>query len=611
MDPLSGESADESSDASYYSDGSQDDHEQEQGLGVNVQERIDTFEELARRNEPLAQRQTEEKAQYEAEQAENVCSISCCKFNKTTHKPICCPNPDCNSAICRECFLGWFGKPCTEFVCPFCNKEITIVALLERNPELPKNFIHMLLKNLSDGAFLREQIRYQNELPQFEAKKRAEDIEAELKERKKDHRLKAHEFNIIGLKIRLKELRHEAIDVVSCPIPKCNGTCFNGNCIQCNIPVCMNCMCQKTGKNDPEHGKKGKCSILEGCGDEPKRINPRVAELLPQIREIEEKIANYQTLTDEYNKIQNELTQELYRLNGGEGSSTGAESKRYGPRCPHEDCNGYVVIQNWKCASCEVRVCAQCHEVREEDHECNPDTVATIKLMEKDTKDCPRCHTLIHKITGCSQMYCTNCKCLWDWHTKQIFDPNTFIHNPHALEERAKLREQGLLLEQPVAEDIHCRDPVNDGQMRRRFKERSAQTPKNLNFKSLVRPDYVIYDTQHQIRDNASYQTVQTQRRNKLMFRYFKNNITDKEWKKELKSIIKKEERNKELIPVFQNHIECLHILSWRYVLGELTTPDYLVHYEALKNLTMQRFSVINRIFGLKGPRFGEYGAFI
>ena len=95
------------------------------------------------------------------------------------------------------------------------------------------------------------------------------------------------------------------------------------------------------------------------------------------------------------------------------------------------------------------------------------------------------------------------------------------------------------------------------------------------------------------------------------MFRYFKNNITDKEWKKELKSIIKKEERNKELIPVFQNHIECLHILSWRYVLGELTTPDYLVHYEALKNLTMQRFSVINRIFGLKGPRFGEYGAFI
>ena len=620
MDPLSGESDDESSNYDFNHFVGPDEiqltfihnphllelraERREQGLMEQPVAEED--------GQPAAEEQTEllteEQTQPPAE--ELVCSISCCKFNRTNRQPICCPNPNCNTAICKQCFFEWFGKPCNEFVCLFCNNVMTLAALLERNPELPKKFIHELLKYLSQGAFLREQVRYQEELERLEKQKRSQDILAELKARKNDFKLNKYESDIFDLKKRLKELRCAAKDVHSCPIPECTGTCFNGKCQDCNISVCMNCICQKTGNKDPIHGKKeGKCSILEGCGDEPKRVNPRVAEFLLQIRKIEEKIANYQKVTDEYNKIQNELTEELRRLNGGEGSSS--TKKKYGPRCPMPECNGYVEIQNWKCSSCEVRVCAQCHVVRQEDHECNPDTVATIKLMEKDTKECPRCKIPIHKISGCSQMYCTHCEALWDWNTEKVLDPNVFIHNPHLLELRAERREQGLV-EQPVAEeDIHCHDPVDDRQMRIRFEQDSTQTPKNIKFKSLVMPEYVINDTQNLMRNNLQYQTQQTQRRNKLMFKYFNNNIAEEEWKKELKSILKLEERNKELIPVFQNYIECLHILAWRYILGELTTPEYLEHYQALKNLTMQRFSVIKSIFGLRVPVIGEYGQFI
>ena len=594
----------------YDDDDRSDSGDSQEPYDVDVRARIADFEQLTLANEPprsASQGEAQGETQSQEEEPPKECSVSCCKFNKTNRIPIFCPNPDCNSAICKECFLEWFSKPCNEFICPFCNREVTIISFLERNHQLPKNFIHKLLKNLSDGAFLREQIRYQENLHQFEIKKEIEDLKAQSKALVQRYKEQSRDFNIYEHHTMLRDLTRAAKDVHACPIPECTGACFNGKCQKCNILVCMNCMCQKTGKKDLKHGKKGKCSILEGCGDEPKRVNPKVAELLHEIHETEQKIAKYDAITYEYHKNQAELDEQIRRVNGGEGSST---KKKYGPRCPNPECNGYVEIQNWKCSSCEVRVCAQCHVVREENHNCNPDTVATIELMKKDTKSCPTCSTPIHKISGCSQMYCTHCEALWDWNTEKVLDKKqTFIHNPHLLRVRAERREQGLV-EQQMPEDIHCRDPVNERQMRNRFEESSANTPKDTVFEYLAMPDYVINDTRFMMRNIEIYQTEQTAKRNKLMFLYFKNNLSEETWKKELKSILKLEERNKELIPVFENHIECFHILAWRYILGELTTPEYLKHYQALQNLATQRFSVINHIFGLKVPKFSTWGNF-
>jgi len=72
--------------------------------------------------------------------------------------------------------------------------------------------------------------------------------------------------------------------------------------------------------------------------------------------------------------------------------------------CPDEHCRGYLSTQ-WKCGICEQWVCPDCHEikgfVRDVEHTCNPDNLATATLLANDTKPCPKCHTGIFKIDGC------------------------------------------------------------------------------------------------------------------------------------------------------------------------------------------------------------------
>ena len=57
--------------------------------------------------------------------------------------------------------------------------------------------------------------------------------------------------------------------------------------------------------------------------------------------------------------------------------------------CPEEKCRGFLSSQ-WKCGLCENFTCSECHVVkglnRDSQHICNPDDLATAKLLEKDTK---------------------------------------------------------------------------------------------------------------------------------------------------------------------------------------------------------------------------------
>ena len=104
--------------------------------------------------------------------------------------------------------------------------------------------------------------------------------------------------------------------------------------------------------------------------------------------------------------------------------------------CPVLDCSG--LVKNGMCGSCRKHVCASCREVRGETHECNKDTIETIKLLTKDTKPCPKCTTLIHKIDGCDQMFCVKCHTAFSWNSGKI--ATGVIHNPHYF---AWLRNEG------------------------------------------------------------------------------------------------------------------------------------------------------------------------
>jgi len=70
-------------------------------------------------------------------------------------------------------------------------------------------------------------------------------------------------------------------------------------------------------------------------------------------------------------------------------------------------------------------------------HVCNADNLASAKLIDAETRACPKCGARVYKISGCNQMFCTACNdCAFDWVTGRI---ETVIHNPHYYEFQRQL----------------------------------------------------------------------------------------------------------------------------------------------------------------------------
>ena len=99
--------------------------------------------------------------------------------------------------------------------------------------------------------------------------------------------------------------------------------------------------------------------------------------------------------------------------------------------CPANGCKGFLSTA-WKCGVCESKVCSKCHEVKtggDDEHMCDPASVASAELISRDSRPCPNCASMIFKIEGCDQMYCTQCNTAFSWRTGQIEAGR--IHNPH------------------------------------------------------------------------------------------------------------------------------------------------------------------------------------
>lgn len=112
--------------------------------------------------------------------------------------------------------------------------------------------------------------------------------------------------------------------------------------------------------------------------------------------------------------------------------------------CPTNECRGFL-DENFECGLCEAKVCKSCHEfLNSAGHECNPETVASIKAVHSEARPCPTCATLISKISGCDQMWCTQCKTTFSWRTGKVEKGMT--HNPHYYE---WMRRNGTLQRNP------------------------------------------------------------------------------------------------------------------------------------------------------------------
>lgn len=99
--------------------------------------------------------------------------------------------------------------------------------------------------------------------------------------------------------------------------------------------------------------------------------------------------------------------------------------------CSVSECRGFLSQEGHKlvCGICKARHCISCRTKADDEHKCNKETLETIKLLDKETKPCPKCHIPIYKTSGCDQMWCVKCHTAFSWNTGQI--ESGHIHNPH------------------------------------------------------------------------------------------------------------------------------------------------------------------------------------
>lgn len=154
----------------------------------------------------------------------------------------------------------------------------------------------------------------------------------------------------------------------------------------------------------------------------------KMKELVCAVEVVQDHIAELAAQMSVAKREKARLVRELYMYENGHKKGHIA----YLRPCPNGTCRGFLST-SWKCGTCDKTVCSQCHEIKEEtgEHTCNEDSVKTAKMIEADSRPCPKCRAYIFKIDGCNQLWCVNCHTAFNWDTGRIIEDTRYFHNPH------------------------------------------------------------------------------------------------------------------------------------------------------------------------------------
>jgi hypothetical protein len=182
-----------------------------------------------------------------------------------------------------------------------------------------------------------------------------------------------------------------------------------------------------------------------------------------------------------------------------------------------------------------------------------------MELLNKDTKPCPSCGTMIFRISGCSQMFCVDCHAAWDWNTERIV--KGVIHNPHYYDfirngggggggggrNHGDIPCGGL---PPLYEVRNCLNNLNDNRL-------------NINIVGTVYTNYIFFNIhncithieQHELRVfNDDGNNIETNRG--LRIKYLLNEISEADFKTTLQQCEKKRQKMTEFRNIYQMFID-------------------------------------------------------
>ena len=263
----------------------------------------------------------------------------------------------------------------------------------------------------------------------------------------------------------------------------------------------------------------------------------------------------YNIATNKYLNAKNKKE----RILNGNFKDIKAERREFIRPCPGENCKGFLSTQ-WKCGLCDIRVCADCFEVKfdpkseeetKDDHTCNEDALKTAEEIRASCKGCPKCGVMIFKISGCDMMFCVQCHIAFSWRTGQIQTGQ--IHNPHYYEWQRQLNN-GVVAREPGDNPFGC----NENELPRvsiilRIL-RESRCPEVLT-RSIISFHQIVSHYRHYERQRFRVQNLH-ERNIDLRLQYLKNQITEEAMRIQLQRREKANQKKAEignLIDMFVN----------------------------------------------------------
>jgi len=238
-------------------------------------------------------------------------------------------------------------------------------------------------------------------------------------------------------------------------------------------------------------------------------------------------------------------------------------------QCPNTDCKGFL-NNVLKCGICQKYSCSQCREIKEENHVCDPQIVESVKYIKDTSKPCPKCSSLIHKISGCDHMWCSQCHVSFDWRTLKII-PDSRNTNPHFIE---YMRNRNITDDQ----NNNCGGTFDLLFVRRFRNDRYYTIASNIFHTQEIQFPRFNSD---RLNDNL-----------RLRIDFMRNKISKEKFKQEIQKREKNTLKKQEIYNVLQLWINCSYEILNRFLVKQENIEEELVN---LKNYVNNHLKDISK----------------
>lgn len=491
---------------------------------------------------------------------QDICSICVNAYTKRKFE-VCCNI--CKKKCCNNCIELYLMNTYHEPHCMYCKNVWDYKFIYE---VMSKAFIKRLQKQQQEMLFRKEIAMLPQTQKYIEYDQYIHDLEYIVN-------TNVNTIYDINNKINFAE---QELKLKACPNTKCTATYIfykDRHCYKCKQKICLLCRSAK--------------DVNHVCDSFRKTLFENYKE------HIKEKL-DLHTCTEQL-KYKIQKWRQRYEMD--DAIAENSYNYQIVCVCPTENCKGFVTNFKHKCSLCNTKICVYCHHIYHEGHICNKMDIKTVDMIKKTTKACPKCATLIQKIDGCNQMWCTHCNTAFNWNTGKIDLGN--IHNPHYFE---WFRKMEINANNDDNNMYNCEGIPNQ----RYFLTHISLVIRRFDFETFKTLSLYYRIVNHINEVIVNRQVIQNELLKNLDLRllWVKNKITEKQWKMNLFRRNKKEKINH-----IKNEIFDMFVLVSTDICHKVMVCNdhnkmipFIVEWNNLIKYTNQCFEKLQSIFRLQMP---------